>query len=570
MSRQTGNMADEIRRDMLSIILSAKKHIKSFSFTSDMYRSRNLYSFIGLTIHFIDQNFKLRKLVISADYFGERKHTGENILMALDSLMEEARLDGPEITRIILLDNASNNKKAMSLSAGEFIPLWCGIHTLQLSIKDAMKVKIGQIRVREVISKCKEISKLVRRSEGNRDALKKACNQTNTEFILPVKPGATRWNSTEANLSSCLRLQPALTRLSIFDRSDTWSSCVPSAREFDVVEAVQKCLQPLKIATKLMEADRKASLHQVIKQLYNIRCELEDFSQFSPFVKMFAKNLLKNVEKRFKNCGTANKYYRIAHWLDPDTRGLILKEFGVFEKTVREIKEMCKKYDPTLDQEQGDTPAVEEEIDDQNLSGVERLKKRRRISADTNSEPLPVSSQIDIEIDKYLHMPQEDCENPLVWWKENKGSFSILRKLAAEILSIPASSASSERAFSAGTRVRSFIWKVKYLIYFSSFQVCSSQRLRIKPRTISDQMMINLNYEDVQDYKETTGITVNYTGELRRLVDIEFPDEMDADVSPPTCMDADQGLVEGLEVDSEDSDIESENSSDEEEESESE
>ena len=83
-------------------------------------------------------------------------------------------------------------------------------------------------------------------------------------------------------------------------------------------------------------------------------------------------------------------------------------------------------------------------------------------------------------------------------------------------------------------------------------------------------MMINLNYEDVQDYKETTGITVNYTGELRRLVDIEFPDEMDADVSPPTCMDADQGLVEGLEVDSEDSDIESENSSDEEEESESE
>ena len=31
-------------------------------------------------------------------------------------------------------------------------------------------------------------------------------------------------------------------------------------------------------------------------------------------------------------------------------------------------------------------------------------------------------------------------------------------------------------------------------------------------------MMINLNYEDVQDYKVTIGITTKYTGELRRLV----------------------------------------------------
>ena len=55
---------------------------------------------------------------------------------------------------------------------------------------------------------------------------------------------------------------------------------------------------------------------------------------------------------------------------------------------------MCKKYDPTPDQEQGDTPAVVERIDDENLSEVERLKKRRRISANTNSEPLQVSSQL--------------------------------------------------------------------------------------------------------------------------------------------------------------------------------
>ena len=63
----------------------------------------------------------------------------------------------------------------MRLGRGEYVPLWCAIHTLQLSIKDAMKVKIRQIRVQKVVAKCKSVSNLVRRSEGKKDAWKKAC-----------------------------------------------------------------------------------------------------------------------------------------------------------------------------------------------------------------------------------------------------------------------------------------------------------------------------------------------------------------------------------------------------------
>ena len=52
------------------------------------------------------------------------------------------------------------------------------------------------------------------------------------------------------------------------------------------------------------------------------------------------------------------------------------------------------------------------------------------------------------------------------------------------------------------------------------------------PHTLLDQMMLNLNYETVQDYKENVNITKKFTGELRKLVDIEFPDEMDAPQPP--------------------------------------
>ena len=62
-------------------------------------------------------------------------------------------------------------------------------------------------------------------------------------------------------------------------------------------------------------------------------------------------------------------------------------------------------------------------------------------------------SRFDGEIERYLNLPLEDCDDPIASWKENKNSFFLLRNLAAEILSIPASSSSSERAFSVGTRV---------------------------------------------------------------------------------------------------------------------
>ena len=53
------------------------------------------------------------------------------------------------------------------------------------------------------------------------------------------------------------------------------------------------------------------------------------------------------------------------------------------------------------------------------------------------------------------------------------------------------------------------------------------------PRTISNQMMINLNDDDIKSYKATMGISKEYTGVLRKLADIQFPDEMEFPTPPP-------------------------------------
>ena len=120
---------------MLSILLSAKEYTKSFAFTSDMSKTKNLYSLISLTVHFIAPDGELMMLNLHSDYFGENRHTGGNILFCLQSMMNECGLDDDSIGRYIVLDNASNNKRAMNLGSDKYDVVWCVIHTLQLAIK---------------------------------------------------------------------------------------------------------------------------------------------------------------------------------------------------------------------------------------------------------------------------------------------------------------------------------------------------------------------------------------------------------------------------------------------------
>ena len=72
-------------------------------------------------------------------------------------------------------------------------------------------------------------------------------------------------------------------------------------------------------------------------------------------------------------------------------------------------------------------------------------------------------------------------------------------------------------------------------------------------QTISDQMMINLNYRDIEDFKEKVGITKKYTGTLTKLVDVEFPDEVRNFGGPPIHEDVGLGfdVEDEITVDSE-------------------
>ena len=75
----------------------------------------------------------------------------------------------------------------------------------------------------------------------------------------------------------------------------------------------------------------------------------------------------------------------------------------------------------------------------------------------------------------------------LQWWKAHKNQFPLISKAVRELLSVPASSSSSERAFSVGGLI------------------CSKKRGHLSPKRIEDLALIKLNYFSVKSYFEMNG-----------------------------------------------------------------
>ena len=291
VSRHVSEKSTSLKVDVYSIIKADSIKTKAFAFTTDLWRSRALDSFMALTCHYINDDFQLVKLVPFIQYFGENRHTGKNLQLMMDQFMEVLGLDDPEFLKFVVCDNASNNVVMIRLTNG-VIEYYCAIHTMSLCVKDIFLLEILSIKVQTCMEKCLELAKFVRRSEHNRNELRAACKEKEIGFILPKKPVETRWNSKEANVVSILKLMPALQHLASQDDTLEWTQRVPNAAEVKVLESLVEILTQIKIATKKWEGDKDPTLQAVVPELWNIKDVLETkINKKERYVSTFAKHL---------------------------------------------------------------------------------------------------------------------------------------------------------------------------------------------------------------------------------------------------------------------------------------
>ena len=401
IAKHVEERAEKLLQEMYAIIgsLVGDGEGGGVACTSDIWTSRLLASFMSLTVHIITEEMELLKFCPFVNYMDGLSHTGENILIKLTNFLQKLGLDSVNVRRVICMDNAANNKKATRIADDTFEGMWCLNHTINLCITDMFQKTVckdsAHTEIKTVLTKCQSVAVLVHRSEGNLGDLKEACTRTVTPFHKPVLGVKTRWNSIDDNVDSNLKLELPLRLLSDQDSTPKkiWRTRVLSPAEYRAASGMHKALKSFKLATKKFECDTAPTLHLVVPELFNIEDNLRKLTREPGVVSEFAAILLTSFERRFPECYARSKLYAIAHIIDPANKGCVLDVFdGAYEAGRQQLLLLLQKYDkntPLLSAETDvcESPAANED-EDENLSAVERLKKRRKLSGD-GAESLP-------------------------------------------------------------------------------------------------------------------------------------------------------------------------------------
>ena len=133
----------------------------------------------------------------------------------------------------------------------------------------------------------------------------------------------------------------------------------------------------------------------MVPELYNIEDNLKKLAREAGIVSEFATILLTSFQRRFPDCYAKSKLYAVAHIIDPANKGCVLEVFAsAYEAAREQLLLLLMKYDKktpliAAETELHEAPADNDE-EDENLSTVERLRKRRKLSGD-RAESVPRS-----------------------------------------------------------------------------------------------------------------------------------------------------------------------------------
>ena len=117
------------------------RDVKYASTTTDLWSSITMDSFLGVTMHFVDAEFKLVNLVLATKEVSGA-HTGENIAAWLEAILEDYEVSPCKVVAVVT-DNGANMVKACNMLREKhgWQHVRCAAHTLQLCVKPALEIQ---------------------------------------------------------------------------------------------------------------------------------------------------------------------------------------------------------------------------------------------------------------------------------------------------------------------------------------------------------------------------------------------------------------------------------------------
>ena len=409
--------ADIIKKDMVNIFTVAKEDFNCVGFTTDLWTSRSGNPFMSLTVHFISKDWKLYRFTPYVAPFPAR-HTGKNISLSLDAMVEELGLSVGDWELFAINDNAANMKLGIKLSLylNQYL---CDIHTLELAVKDCFKNTPG---MNQVVKKCKAIGKFMHQSTEATKKVRKQAAKDKIVFKKVANPPNTRWSGHFDNLASVLHLKKPLTNL--MATHDEWAEHELTVGDWKLIEGAVELLKPVRDTVKALEAEKEPTMHRVIERVYTMKAEIDAFisePSNNRYGIGFARELKKQINARFPDTGSRNKWRCFANYLAPQYKGIHLEAMGKLDDTKEDIKREVRKFSDDMEEGTEFNEAfVENDDEGPPLSPTSVLRKQMRARCHRSYTENQIDanlSAIDKEIKRFESFSIANKEvDILAWW----------------------------------------------------------------------------------------------------------------------------------------------------------
>lgn len=468
------------------------------SFTIDGWTSIAGRSYYGVTIHYIDNEWKYQSVVL--DFIPSRgRHTGEDIA----TIFHECLLEYGIIDKIqgITVDNATANTKFMYELGKQLPPHFdsdnqhfrCFAHILNLGVQDLLKTLALHCESdtnaqdqqyedyadetedeedeesapniadsRTSVTKLRSISSKIKRSEIVKKKFQSACEAAGVPSNLnAILDCPTRWNSTHDMIGFGLKVRAGIDILcsSVTELNDFQIT----ANEWQVLEKLHKFLINFKLLSTKLGGDKYVTLPLVIvsfnlllDKIESMVKQLDEKPNRSEVDERLILAFQAARDKMLKHYKKSNWIYCTSLILDPrhkaQTFDLTMWGKQLKTESLRKFNELYEEYKSLHSLNKSlELPEKENKVcdEDEDVIDFDKLYECPSTSSGSCLQGLVID-----ELEEYLRKPRTaSSEDILDWWRTHETEYPILSKMARDFLSIPATSVPAERLFSKASLV---------------------------------------------------------------------------------------------------------------------
>ncbi|XP_077094330.1 E3 SUMO-protein ligase ZBED1-like [Siphateles boraxobius] len=428
----------------------------SVSLTTDGWTSRATESYLTVTAHFIDSDWKMKASVLQTRPLYEQ-HTSTLLAEKLQEVVAEWKLERPGKTISVTTDNAKNIVNAVR-EAGLGPHVACFAHFLNLAAQKALAVN----QVSRLLGKIRKIVTFFHRSTTAAYVLERKQLALDLPKHSLIHDVSTRWNSSyemvERYLEQQVAIYSALTDNSVKNKQD---GSRLSDQEVSFAESVVRIMKPLKTITTILSTETTPSVSMILPLKTMIMKSMEQNDDDAPIVREMKNAIRENLQIRyidpdlqdfFNKCTALDPRFKSLPHLDP------AHHQNVFDAFIAEVMSRTEQIETETTQDRPSTSQATSfaEMPESETSSSPPPPKKSAMAevfgslfATSQMDHTDLKQKVKEEVHAYIAKESTSLESdPLDWWRSNETIFPNLAKLAKCYLAVPATSVPSERVFS--------------------------------------------------------------------------------------------------------------------------